>query len=94
MFDRTRDFIKSFLYYPKMVKFFKMYDMTPYDIWKTPFRYAWWHCHTKWPELPENHLFVDDLCVEKENWIPTYRKEPIPKGNVCYASIQIKIKED
>lgn len=44
-FLRIIDFIKSWIYYPKMVKYIKKsYCIDLSDRWSR-FEYAWWHCH-------------------------------------------------
>lgn len=46
--QRIVDYIKSWLYYPKMEKYFDDREMTIYSRWKykkfARFKYAWWHC--------------------------------------------------
>ena len=38
------DFIKSWLYYPKMVKYLK--DKCGIEYKNSRLGYSWWHCHT------------------------------------------------
>lgn len=40
------DFIKSWFYYPKMIKYFKKMKCYEQHIEQlSRFRYSWWHCH-------------------------------------------------
>ena len=41
---RMIDFIKSWLYYPKMVKYLK--DKCGIEYKNSRLGYSWWHCHT------------------------------------------------
>ena len=41
---RMIDFIKSWIYYPKMVKYLK--DKCGIEYKNSRLGYSWWHCHT------------------------------------------------
>lgn len=47
--ERIIDFIKSFMYYPTMKKYFDDSGMSDCNHWRDRefgrFEYAWWHCH-------------------------------------------------
>ena len=47
--ERIADYIKSWIYYPTMEKYFDDRNMSAYNCWKNKrfarFSYAWWHCH-------------------------------------------------
>lgn len=47
--ERIIDYIKSWLYYPTMKKYFDDRKMSGYNRWNNRkfarFEYAWWHCH-------------------------------------------------
>lgn len=47
--ERIIDYIKSWLYYPTMKKYFDDRKMSDYNHWRNRkfarFKYAWWHCH-------------------------------------------------
>lgn len=47
--ERIIDYIKSWLYYPTMKKYFDDRGMSDCNHWDKRkfgrFRYAWWHCH-------------------------------------------------
>ncbi len=49
IFERIVDYIKSYLYYPTMKKYFDDRGMSIYNPWRDRkfgrFEYAWWHCH-------------------------------------------------
>ena len=46
--ERIIDYIKSWLYYPKMRKYFESINLKNADLWRKKmfprFSYAWWHC--------------------------------------------------
>lgn len=46
MIKMIRDFIKSWFYYPAMVKYLKSKYNVEYPY--SRFRYSWWHCHAIW----------------------------------------------
>lgn len=47
--ERIVDYIKSWLYYPTMKKYFDDRKMSDCNHWHkrkfARFKYAWWHCH-------------------------------------------------
>lgn len=47
--ERIFDYIKSWIYYPTMEKYFDDRNMSGCNHWKNRkfarFSYAWWHCH-------------------------------------------------
>lgn len=47
--ERISDYIKSWLYYPTMKKYFDDRKMSECNTWRNKrfarFKYAWWHCH-------------------------------------------------
>lgn len=47
--EKIYDFIKSWIYYPKMEKYFDDKGKSEYNPWKNRkfarFKYAWFHCH-------------------------------------------------
>lgn len=49
LLERIVDYIKSWIYYPTMERYFNERGMTQYNVWKhekfARFKYAWWHCH-------------------------------------------------
>lgn len=92
---RIVDYIKSWLYYPKMEKYFDDRDMSMSNRWKNEkfarFKYAWWHCHLivtsadleKWK--PIDRVTNIGNCGEKvetsefTEWYCKFQQEPMKK---------------
>lgn len=70
---RIYDFIKSWMYYPKMKRYLK--DRCGVDYPNTRLQYSFWHCRAGM--LCDNH--IDKACYAdvKNTWKNTYRCEPI-----------------
>lgn len=47
--EKILDYIKSWIYYPKMKKYYEEKKLEVYNPWRNErfarFKYAWWHCH-------------------------------------------------
>lgn len=95
--EKIKDFIQSFFYYRKLVKWYESEDLLKLEIWGSALKYALWHC--KIGKLkPDDE--VDDSYDEwhKDDWLkPIYRQEPIEipelekleNGNLTSSGIYI-----
>ena len=92
---RIFDYIKSWLYYPKMEKYFDDRDMSMCNRWKNKkfarFKYAWWHCHAgklrptydRVTDKKRDDLLNKGVCVGNTNALKEYRME-ISDWKHCY----------
>ena len=72
---RIYDFIKSWMYYPKMKQYLK--GRCNVDYQNTRLQYSFWHCRTGM--LCDNHIGKVRYDDVKNTWKDTYRRHPIEK---------------
>ena len=72
------DFIKSWLYYPKIKKYLKSIGVRDEDMYGTRLGYAKIHC--KCGKLKDNYNETEE--DKSDGWTIVYDKEPIEKRTV------------
>lgn len=70
---RIYDFIKSWVYYPKMKQYLK--DKCGVDYPNTRLQYSFWHCRAGM--LCDNHIGKVRYTDVKNIWKDTYKHHPI-----------------
>ena len=70
------DFIKSWLYYPKLKKYFENKGMIDY-VPETRFEYAKWH--SRCGKLKDNQYEPETEQDNSDGWTSIYDREPIEK---------------
>ena len=70
---RIYDFIKSWMYYPKMKRYLK--ERCSVDYPNTRLKYSFWHC--KAGMLCDNHIDKVRYSDVKNTWKDIYRWQPI-----------------
>ena len=68
------DFIKSWLYYPKLKKYLKRIGVRDEDMYGTRWGYAKNHCHRR--TRTDNNYQAENIS---DDWTSVYDREPITK---------------
>lgn len=71
------DFIKSWLYYPKLKKYLKNNGLSVKVMFGDRLRYAKWHCQVA--KLKDNQQEIEAEEDKSDGWTSVYDREPIEK---------------
>lgn len=77
IFIRVYDFIKSWLYYPKMIQYLRKCGINEFK--RTKFQYALWHCRTGNLSDIGYENCKTQLSDVADDWKNVYGREPIEK---------------
>lgn len=80
---RIVDYINSWLYYPKMEKYFKGIGLEKSNPWYgkrfARFKYSWWHCHAGKLKDRSEGIGKEFVKTFVKEWKSIYDCEPIEK---------------